>query len=76
MRAAAVEVEALFVNQMLEYMYKGIKTDGPFSGGHSEEVFRSFMLDEYAHKIAETGHLGIADDVMAEMIRMQEAANN
>lgn len=73
-KKAAVEFEAMFLSQMLEHMYKGIKTDGLMGGGHSEEIFRSFMLDEYAHTIAQSGRLGIADKVMEQLIRTQEAS--
>ncbi|NWH08242.1 MAG: rod-binding protein [Alphaproteobacteria bacterium] len=72
-RAAAKDFEAVFISQMLEQMFSGIKTDGPFGGGSGEGIFRSLMLQEYGRTIADNGGIGIADNVMSELMRMQEA---
>ncbi len=69
---AATEFEAFFMTQVMEYMFAGIPTDGPFGGGFGEGIFRSFMLKEYGRDIAKSGGLGIGDAVMKEMISMQE----
>ena len=73
-RTAAEEFEAVFVSQMLEHMFTGIRTDGPFGGGRGEEMFRSLMLTEYGQMISRSGGVGIADQVMAEILRLQNAA--
>jgi Rod binding domain-containing protein len=73
MRAAAEEFEAVFLAQILENMFQGIPTDGPFGGGHGESVYRSLMLQEYGKVIAQRGGIGVADAVMREMIKLQEA---
>jgi len=73
MRAAAEEFEAVFLGQILENMFQGIPTDGPFGGGHGESVYRSLMLQEYGKVIAQRGGIGIADAVMRELIKLQEA---
>ena len=36
---------------MVETMFSGISTDGPFGGGHSEQMYRSMMNEEYANAI-------------------------
>jgi Rod binding domain-containing protein len=72
--AAAKDFEAMFMAQMLQPMFEGLKTDGMFGGGKGEEIFRGFMVQEYGKLIAETGQIGIADAVKAEMIRMQGEA--
>lgn len=69
--AAARDFEAVFVSSMLQPMFEGIKPDETFGGGKGEEMFQSLMLSEYGKLIAQTGQLGIADQVKAEMIRMQ-----
>ena len=69
------EFESVFVKQMLEHMFSGIDTGGMFGGGESEEIYRSFMLDEYSKLITQTGGIGIADHVKREMIAMQEKGN-
>jgi Rod binding domain-containing protein len=72
-RKAAVEFEAMFLSQMLGHMFEGIKTDGPFGGGHAERMYRSLLVDEYGKAVARTGGVGIADQVMTEILRHQEA---
>lgn len=69
---AAQDFEAEFLSQMLESMFKGIKTDGPFGGGHAEEMMRSFMLQEYGKVMAASGGVGIADAVKRELLHAQE----
>ena len=71
---AAEEFEAVFLAQMLEHMFEGIRADGPFGGGHAEEMYRSFMLQEYGKAMAKGGGVGIADMVKREMLRAQEGA--
>lgn len=73
---SARDFEAMFVTEMMKPMFEDIETGGMFGGGKTEEIFRGFMLDEYGKKIAQTGQLGIADMVKAEMIAMQEKANS
>lgn len=71
-KKAAKDFEAVFISQMLNHMFAGVKVDENFGGGQGEEMFRSMMLDEYGKMIADTGQLGIADSMMADMIKMQE----
>jgi len=73
---AAREFEAVFIAEMMKPMFEGISTEAPFGGGKGEEVFRSFMLQEYGKLTAKTGSIGIADHVKQAMIQMQEQANN
>lgn len=72
--AAAKDFEAMFMTQMLQPMFEGIKANKMFGGGKGEEIFKGFMLEEYGKMIAESGQIGIADAIKAEMIRMQEQA--
>ena len=71
-RQAAEDFEAVFLSQMLEPMFEGIETDGPFGGGSSEQIFRSIMLQEYGKALAQRGGVGIADAVEQEMLKLQE----
>jgi len=73
-REAAEQFEAVFLSQMLEPMFAGLDTGGPFGGGQGEKVFRSLMIQEYGRLISRAGGVGIADHVMAEILRVQEAA--
>ena len=69
---AAAEFEGQFISQMLTQMWQGIETDGYFGGGNGEEMFRGLMINEYGKKIAQSGQLGIADNVRHAMLKMQE----
>lgn len=71
---AAQEFEAVFLAQMMEHMFAGVTTDGPFGGGHAEGIFRSVLLQEYSKVLAKTDALGIADAVKAELLSAQEVS--
>lgn len=73
MRKASEEFEAVFLSQMLAPMFAGIKTDGPFGGGHAEEIFRSMLVEETGKTIARAGGIGLADAVYRQLLIYQEA---
>lgn len=72
-RKTAEEFEAVYLSQMLRPMFDGIEVEAPFGGGQAEDMYRSLMVDEYGKSIAKSGGIGIADQVMREMLRMQES---
>lgn len=72
-KEAATDFEAFFLSRMMESMFDGVSTSGMFGGGHAEKIYRSLLLDEYGKTMAKTGNIGIADSVMAAIIKMQEA---
>ncbi|MEZ5939254.1 MAG: rod-binding protein [Hyphomonadaceae bacterium] len=67
----AKEFERMFLAEMLQPMFEGLKTDGPFGGGTAEAMFRPMMIDQYADAISQAGGVGIADAVMTEILRLQ-----
>ena len=69
--AVAQQFERMFIAEMLQPMFSGIETDGPFGGGQGEEVFRPMLLDQYAEAVARGGGIGIADAVLKEILRLQ-----
>lgn len=71
-RESAEEFEAFFLSQFLSQMFKGIKTDGPFGGGHGESIYREMQFQEYAKSIANNGGVGIADSIVRELMNTQE----
>lgn len=72
----AQDFEAVFIHQMLEHMFSGVKADERFGGGHGEEMFRSVLLDEYAKKIAATGGVGVAQHVRNTLLGYQEVSRS
>ena len=74
--AAAQDFEAVFIAEMLKPMFEGTTPEAPFGGGKGEEVFQSFLLQEYGKIVAQTGSIGVADHVRTELLNIQEKANN
>ena len=70
-RDVAEKFESVFLEQMLQHMFEGIKTDGMFGGGQSEQVYRSMLNQYYADAISKRGGIGIADAVYSEILKMQ-----
>ena len=69
------EFEAMFLSSMLQPMFAGLKTKGPFGGGHAEETFRTMLVDEYGKQIAKAGGVGIAKMVHDQILQLQEVGN-
>lgn len=72
MRETAEQFEASFLSQMLKPMFEGLKTDGIGGGGEAEGQWRSFMIDAMAKQTVKAGGIGLADQVVAQMLKMQE----
>jgi Rod binding domain-containing protein len=70
-KKASEDFEAVFIAQMMEPMFQGLKTDGPFGGGHGESVFRSLMIQEVGKEVARGGGIGLSSSIYQEMLRMQ-----
>jgi Rod binding domain-containing protein len=71
-RANAVDFEATFLNTMFSQMFTGIDGDGPFGGGGSAGVWRSFLTDEYSKAFAKAGGIGLAEHVYRALLTQQE----
>jgi flagellar protein FlgJ len=71
-REAAEKFESFFIGQMMEHMKAGMETDPLFGGGPGEDMWKSMLNQEYGKEIAKTGRLGITEQVMQGMLRMQE----
>lgn len=69
-KSAAKDFEAMIVGRMLESMFAGVQSGGPFGGGPAERTWRGFMLQEYGKAIAEAGTLGIGRMVESEVARL------
>ncbi len=72
----AQEFEAMFLAQLLQPMFKGIDAQTVFGGGPGADVYKDMMVKEYGKIIAQSGGVGIAEEVQAEMLRIQEQAQS
>jgi Rod binding domain-containing protein len=75
LREVAQDFESIFIFQMLDTMYSGLATDGPFGGGPGEKMFRSLMHEEIAKSISSHGGFGIGEAVYRELLQLQEMQN-
>lgn len=73
-KRAADEFEAIFISQMLKSMSVGIKTDGPFGGGQSEDVYRDLMNEELGKTMSGKGGIGMSDAIYREILKNQEVS--
>ncbi len=71
-RRTGEEFEAHFLSSIMENLFAGVATDGPFGGGKAEGMWRSVMLQEYGKVTAKAGGVGIAAAVQREILRLQE----
>jgi flagellar protein FlgJ len=72
----ATELEGVFLNTLMKEMFSSIKTDeGSFGGGFAEETWRGMQAEQFASALAEKGGIGLADQLMSDLLRMQEATN-
>jgi Rod binding domain-containing protein len=76
LRQQAEDLEGVFLNTLTKQMFSSIKTDGPFGGGFGEETWRSMQSEQLANTMAQNGGLGIAEQLMGDLLTMQEAAQN
>ncbi len=74
MRETAEAFEASFLTQMLKPMFEGLSTEAPFGGGEAEGTWRGFLVDAMAKQTVKAGGIGLADQVVAQMLKMQEGA--
>jgi len=72
----AKDFEAVFLSEMMTYMFQGVKTDESFGGGYGEEMFRSTLINQYSTQMVAKGGIGLADSIKEQMIKMQEAQQN
>ncbi|MET7242426.1 rod-binding protein [Methylobacterium sp. EM32] len=72
----AKDFEAMFLEQSLDVLNRSQGTDGPLGeNGTGGGVYRSMLNKEYAQSIVKSGGIGIGDQVMREMLRLQGGAN-
>jgi peptidoglycan hydrolase FlgJ len=72
MRAQAEELEGVFLNTLMSQLFSSIETEGDFGGGFAEETWRSMQSEQYAAAMAETGGIGLADQLVSELMKLQE----
>ncbi|WP_367646558.1 rod-binding protein [Ruegeria arenilitoris] len=72
LKAAAVELEATFLAEMLKAAGLG-KTRQAFGGGAGEDQFSSFLLQEQARQLARSGGIGLSETLFNAMMEKTHA---
>lgn len=67
----ARDFEAVFIGQMTKIMMETVETDGPFSGGHAEAMFRGVLAEQLGGAIATRGGFGLAASVIRQIVALQ-----
>jgi peptidoglycan hydrolase FlgJ len=69
--AKAEELEATFLSEMLAHSGLG-EMQGTFGGGAGEEQFASFLRQEQARLMVESGGIGLAEMIFRSMARTED----
>ncbi|MBF9035238.1 hypothetical protein HKCCE2091_13410 [Rhodobacterales bacterium HKCCE2091] len=70
LRAAARELEAAFLSEMLKQAGFG-EARGAFGGGVGEQQFASLLRDQHAHAMADAGGIGLAEQIFRALAARQ-----
>ena len=74
LRKQAVDLEGVFLNTLMKEMFSSIDTsEESFGGGFAEQTWRGMQAEQFAAALAEKGGIGLADNLMSDLLRLQEA---
>jgi Rod binding domain-containing protein len=73
LRRAAQQFEAQALGALLQPMFQGLGTSGPFGGGAAEAQWRPMLVDAIARDLSRIGGLGIGEAVLRELTRIAGA---
>lgn len=74
---AAQKFEAMYVSEMMNYMFSGTDlSDSEFGGGPGEKMYQPLLVNEYSKGLASSGQTGISPVLEREMLKMQELQRN
>ncbi len=76
LRAQAVELEGVFLQTLVKEMFSTVQSEGAFDGGFAEETWRGLQAEQFAAAMAEGGGIGLADQILGDLLAVQEAHQN
>lgn len=68
LRDVSIKLEATFLAEMLKSAGLG-RTPDVLGGGVGESQYQSFLLDAQSLAMAESGGIGLADQIFADLLR-------
>ena len=75
LRAQAEELEGVFLTTLTKAMFSGLDAKSGFGGGFAEETWRSMQSEQFAASMAQAGGIGLADQLVSELIALQSASS-
>ena len=70
----AKDLEGVFLNTLMKEMFSTIKTDDKsMGGGFAEETWRGMQAEQFSSAMADQGGVGLADQLMPTLLKLQEA---
>jgi Rod binding domain-containing protein len=66
-RRTAREFEGQVLGALLQPVFAGLDTKGPFGGGAAEAQWRPMLVEHISRAMAQAGGVGIAEAVMREL---------
>lgn len=77
LRAQAEEMEGVFLNTLMKEMFASLSSDEDvMGGGFGEDTWRGMQAEQMADAVAKAGGIGLADALMADILKLQEASQN
>lgn len=70
--SVAEDFEALFLTQMLEQMFGPALGEELFGGKETAQIYKGIMMEQYGKQLTESGGIGVASYVKAELLKLQE----
>ena len=71
-QATAREFESVFLGQMVKTMMESVQSDGEFTGGQGEEMFRGVLAEKLGTEMANRGGIGLAPAVLDSILKLQQ----
>ena len=66
----------MILNTLMKEMFSSIDTsESSFGGGFAEETWRGMQAEQFGNAVAQAGGIGLADQLMGDLLRLQEASN-
>lgn len=75
-RQQAEDLEGVFLQTLVKEMFATTRQSGEtgFGGGFAEETWRGLQAEEMAGAMARAGGIGLADQIVADLLFVQQAA--
>lgn len=68
----AGEFEQMFINQMMQPMFENMEGDSLAGDPQTDDIYQSWMVEQYSKLISASGGVGLADHVQKAMLSLQE----